>query len=137
MENMIERLKKLSILELRGMIIFRESPSYRKTDPDDTEAEFKSRISDLQNKYMDLGFFLDFSGSAFKVQLETSKKHLLKSLDFADILARDLDSAFGIMPEDKYLIQVNIAGSYRRFLKKWRFTISNNKNKIGINKIIG
>jgi hypothetical protein len=131
-KNISTKISNYHSLVLKGLIIFRISPTYSQNDNDDG-SNFKEEINKLQLKYNMLSFSFDYSGNSAKINVITKKKTYISDNLFLESFVDDLNIALQKLPKDKYIIDINISGEFSNLSQNHSFLIVNNGNVVGLN----
>jgi len=129
--NIGEKLLGYYRLSLKGLIIFRASPTYTSNENNDG-SKFKDALNELQLKYQHLNFAYDYSGNSVKINLTTPKKIFLSDKDYLNKFTDSLNNTLKELPPNKYMIDINISGEYSDFRSHNSFLIVNKGNEVGL-----
>ena len=124
--------KILRVVEfhLKGTIMIKQINKIRESSEN---SSFNDKLIELETKYFDLGFHLNFSDNKILIELFTPKKLILTNENYIDDFVNDLRDLFSLIPEKTYLISISIKGSSKNLLTRKNFIIFNKNEKIGIN----
>jgi hypothetical protein len=129
-KKLLGKLTQYYGMRLKGLIIFRSSPTYSSNDNDGSN--FKNALNDLQIKFGMLHFNYDYSGNSVKINIQTDKRIFLSDKDFLINFKESLSDTLKEIPKDKYLIEINIKGEFSNINSHNSFLIINKGNEIGL-----
>jgi len=127
-----EKLLEYYRLNLKGLIIFRVSPTYNSDGDNNDGSNFKDTLNNLQLKFNPLNFTYDYSGNSVKINIKTPKKIFLSDKDFLNNFTDSLNSALKELPQNKYMIDINISGEFSDLKSHNSFLIVNKGNEVGL-----
>ena len=126
-----EKLLGYYRLNLKGLIIFRVSPTYAQDDNSDG-SNFKDTLNNLQLKYSTLNISYDYSGNSVKINIMTPRKIFISDKDFLNNFTASLNEALKELPKNKYIIDINISGEFSDLKNHSSFLIVNKGNEVGL-----
>jgi len=127
-----EKILEYYRLNLKGLIIFRVSPTYNSEEDNNDGSKFKDTLNNLQLKYHPLNFTYDYSGNSVKINIKTPKKVFLSDKEFLNNFTESLNSALKELPQNKYMIDINISGEFSDLKNHSSFLIVNKGNEVGL-----
>lgn len=131
-QNIAEKIQQYYKLNLKGLIIFRVSPTYAVGADNNDGGKFKDTMNDLQLKFNSLSFNYDYSGNSVKINIKTPKKIFLSDKEYLNNFTESLNNALKELPKNKYIIDINISGEFSDLKSHNSFLIVNKGNEIGL-----
>ena len=120
-------------LNLNGLIIL--EANYKSKNDKKFSDQFKDSLVDFQTNFDFLNFNIDYSSEKVKIEVKTPGNITIKEGEqIVDSLVDDLNHMLDLAPDSNVLINININGTLANIIKKIKFVIVNNNQKVGIRK---
>ncbi|SJZ83519.1 hypothetical protein [Selenihalanaerobacter shriftii] len=122
-------------LDLNGKFILRLNLMSNSYTEITNYQKFKDKLAQFQTKYDFLKYDIDYTSSSISIELKTPQKLNIKNgEDFLKQFVNELNKMISLLSTEQIFIDLNITGEVNNLKENISFIITNQDNKVGINK---